>query len=210
MRQLICHALIPATLLLLAGCAAAPSSQFYTLSASTQAAAPASKISVAVGPVSIPASVDRPQMVINTSANQVQLDEFNRWAAPLQSDINRVVAENLVKMLGTPNVTLFPQTASANADYRVSIEVQSFVSNLGEASSLDAVWTVRRMKDNAREVGRSTLSEPAKAVTADKSHDALAAAHSRAIARMSQDIADALHALERTPQAKQDAIDPAR
>lgn len=196
---------IPVALLLVTGCASAPSAQFYTLSATTQAATPAAKMSVAVGPVSIPAAVDRPQMVISTGANQVQLDEFNRWAAPLQSDINRVVAENLVKMLGTPSVTLFPQTPGAHADYRVSIEVQSFVSTLGEASSLDAVWSVRRMKDNATQTGRSTLSEPAKAVTADKSHDALAAAHSRAIARMSQDIADALRTLERAPQAKKDA-----
>jgi len=194
-----------AALILVAGCATAPSSQFYTLSASKQAAAPTAKMSVAVGPISIPAAVDRPQMVISTSANQVQLDEFNRWAAPLQSEISRVVAENLVKMLGTPNVTLFPQTASAKADYRVSIEVQSFVSTLGEAGSLDAVWSVRRMKDNATQTGRSTLSEPAKAAAPEQGHDALAAAHSRAIARMSQDIADAVRALESVPLAKSEA-----
>ena len=202
MRQLLRHGLIPATLLLVVGCAAAPSSEFYTLSASTQPATSTSKISVAVGPVSIPAGVDRPQMVINTGANQVQLDEFNRWAAPLQSDINRVVAENLVKMLGTPQVSLFPHTASTQADYRVSIEVQSFVSTLGESSALDAVWTVRRMKDNAIQTGRSTLSEPAKAAAAEQSHAALAAAHSRALARMSQDIADALRTLEQAPLVK--------
>jgi hypothetical protein len=194
--------LIPTALLLVAGCASAPSSQFYTLSATSQAAAPASKMSVAVGPVSIPAGVDRPQMVISSGANQVQLDEFNRWAAPLQSDINRVVAENLVKMLSTPSVTLFPQTASVKADYRVSIEVQSFVSTLGEAAALDAVWTVRRMRDNATETGRSTVREPVNADAAEKSHAALAAAHSRALARMSQDIADAVRNLERTPLVK--------
>jgi len=204
MRQLmhrLSTLLIP-TALLVVGCASAPSSQFYTLSATTQPAAQAAKLSIAVGPVSIPASVDRPQMVISTGANQVQLDEFNRWAAPLQNDISRVVAENLVKMLGTPSVTLFPQTASAKAEYRVSIEVQSFVSTLGEAATLDAVWTVRRTKDDATQSGRSTVREQADAVAADKSHDALAAAHSRAIARMSQDIADAVRTMERAPLTK--------
>ena len=195
----------PVVLLLVTGCATAPSSQFYTLSSTTQAAAPTAKMSVAVGPVSIPAAVDRPQMVISAGANQVQLDEFNRWAAPLQNDISRVVAENLVKMLGTPSVTLFPQTASAKADYRVSIEIQSFVSTLGESAALDAVWTVRRMQDNTQRSGRSTLSEPAKAAAPDQRHDALAAAHSRAIARMSQDIADAVRALESVPMAKSEA-----
>ena len=44
-------------LILLGGCASAPS-RFYTLSATTAAAAPASRLSVSVGPVSVPAAVD--------------------------------------------------------------------------------------------------------------------------------------------------------
>jgi hypothetical protein len=51
----------------------------------------------------------RPQIVVAVSQNQVGLDEFNRWVSPLQNNIGRVVAENLVAMLGTPRVTLSPQ-----------------------------------------------------------------------------------------------------
>ena len=130
-----------------AGCASSPASRFYTLSAATAPAATSSNLSVVVGPVSVPAVVDRPQIVVTTSPNQVRLDEFNRWASPLQNSIARVVAENLVAMLGTPRVTLSPQTLSADADYRAAIEVQSFESAPGEAAMLDAVWTVRRTKD---------------------------------------------------------------
>jgi uncharacterized lipoprotein YmbA len=130
----------------------------------------------------------------------VQLDEFNRWAAPLQDNITRVVAENLVAMLGTPHVMLSSQTLSADTGYRVAFEVQRFESVPGESASLDAVWTVRRMQDGKIETGRSTFREPAK----DKGYDALAAAHSQAIARMSQDIADALRKLEHAPLQKTD------
>ena len=59
------------------------------------------------------------------SPNQVRLDEFNRWVSPLQNNIGRVVAENLVAMLGTPRVTLSPQMLAADVDYRVGIEVQT-------------------------------------------------------------------------------------
>ena len=68
-------------------------------------AATSSNLSVVVGPVSVPAVVDRPQIVVNTGPNQVRLEEFNRWASPLQNNIARVVADNLVAMLGTPRVT---------------------------------------------------------------------------------------------------------
>ena len=181
---------------LAAGCASSPVTRFYTLSAAAAPAATSSQLSVVVGPVSVPAVVDRPQIVVSTGPNQVRLDEFNQWASPLQNSIARVVAENLVAMLGTPRVTLSPQTLSADANYLAAIEVQGFESSPGEAAVLDAVWTVRRTKDGKAQTGRTTVRE----VTSDKGYDALAAAHSRALARLSLDIADAVRALERSGQ----------
>ena len=174
-----------------AGCSSGPPSRYYTLVAANTTAADSSKLSVLVGPVSVPAIVDRPQIVVDIGANQVRLEEFNRWAAPLQATIARVVADNLVGMLGTPRVTLSSQTLSADADFRASIDVQSFQSAPGESATLDAVWTVRRIKDGKAETGRTNAREPMQ----EKSYDALAAAHSRALARLSQDIATAVRAL---------------
>lgn len=182
----ICAALVFAS-----GCASTPPSRFYTLSAVAVPAAAPSNVSVAVGPVSVPADVDRPQFVVSAGPNQVRLDEFNRWASPLQNGISHVVAENLVMLLGTPRVTLYPQTLSADADYRAAIEVQSFASAPGEAAMLDAVWTVRRMQDGKTATGRTTVREPVQ----EKGFDALAAAHSRAVGRLSQDLAGAVRAL---------------
>jgi hypothetical protein len=101
----------------------------------------------------------------------------------------------LLAMLGTPRVTL-PQGLDAGADYRASVEVQGFDSALGEAATLDALWTVRRLRDGKARTGRTTVRE---AVTG-KGYDALAAAHSRAVARLSGDIAEAIRALERPGQ----------
>jgi uncharacterized lipoprotein YmbA len=179
---------------LAAGCASTPVTRFYTLSAAAAPTTTSSNLSVAVGPVSVPAVVDRPQIVVTTGPNQVRLEEFNRWASPLQNGIGRVVAENLVAMLGTPRVTLSPQTLSA--DYRAAIEVQRFESAPGEAAMLDAVWTVSRTKDGKSQTGRTTVRE----VASDKGYDALAAAHSRALASLSREIADAVRALDRPGQ----------
>ena len=173
------------------GCGSTPASRFYTLSATNGTAAPPSTLSITVGPVTVPALVDRPQIVVDMGPNQVRREEFNRWAAPLQNNIARVVADNLVQMLGTPRVTSSAQTSSAAADYRVAIEVQSFQSVPGEAAVLDAVWAVRRTKDHKSETGRTTVRETVQ----EKGYDALAAAHSRALARLSQDIATAVRAL---------------
>jgi hypothetical protein len=180
---------------LAAGCASKPS-RFYTLSAAPVPAAAQSNLSVSVGPVAVPAAVDRPQIVARVGPNQVQLDEFNRWDAPLSSAIARAVAENLVALLGTPRVATSPQVLSADADYRVAIEVQRFDSALGEAATLDAVWTVTRSRDGAARTGRTTARE----ATGERGYDALAAAHSRAVARLSQEVADAVRALDGPPR----------
>jgi uncharacterized lipoprotein YmbA len=177
---------------LAAGCSSSPPSHFYTLSRAATTGSAAANLSVAVGPVSIPALVDLPQIVVSTGPNQVTLNEFERWASPLQNNISRVVAENLVAILGTPRVSLFQQSLNAATDFHVAIEVQGFESAPGDAATLNAVWIVRRTKDGKAETGRTTVREP----TQQAGYDALAAAHSRALARMSEDIAGAIRRLD--------------
>ena len=186
------HCFVAVVFFLVAGCASSPPARFYTLNAAPAPAPSPTKLSVSVGPGSVPAIVDRPQFVVSTGANQVTLDDFNQWASPLQNNIARVVAENLAAMLGTPRVMLSSQALGADAAYRAAIDVQRFESMPGEAAILDAVWTVRRSRDGASQTGRTSVRE----ASPDAGYAALAAAHSRAIARLSQDIATALLALD--------------
>ncbi len=176
-------------------CSTAPS-HFFTLNATPGAAAPSSDLTVVVGPVSVPPVVDRPQIVISTGLNQVKMDELNRWAMPLQDNIAHVVAADLAAMLGTARVALSSDAFGADPDYRISIEVQSFESAPGKEAVLDAVWTVKRTKDNVSETGRTTVREGVQGT----GYDALAAAHSRAVDRMSRDIADAVQKLAHSGQ----------
>src|SRR5262249_480893 len=180
-----------AILLLVAGCSS-PSSRFYSLSAAPPPAVAPSDLSLLVHPVVIPASVDRAQMVVSVGQNQVRVDEFNRWVGPLQNGIARVVAENLVAMLGTPRVTVTSQTLTI-PDYRVAIDVQRFDSALGEAATVGAVLSVLRIEGGRAPDGRTSLRESTTAAR----HGAVVAAHSRALARLSQDIAGAVQALNR-------------
>jgi uncharacterized lipoprotein YmbA len=174
---------------LLAGCASAPS-RFYTLSSTATAdGGAAAPVAVLVGPVTVPADVDRPEVVVEVTSNRVDVDEFNRWAAPLGDAIARVVAGDLTVLLATPDVATAPM-ANFRATYRVTINVQRFASAPGRSARLDAVWTVQRVADGTTRSGRTTIDE----VPTDDSYDALAAAHSRALARLSGDIAIAIRA----------------
>jgi uncharacterized lipoprotein YmbA len=192
MRHLVAVTLSCLTLVLI-GCGSTPNPRFYSLSSVAPTAATPADLSMAVGPVTIPAAVDRPQIVNTVGPNRVRLEEFDRWAAPLQSDIARVIVANLVVALGTPRVTLASQPVAVGVDYRAVVEVQRFDSALGDAATLDAVWSVARTRDGKLQTGRTTTREPA----AERSFDALAAAHSRAVGRLSQDLANAVRELAR-------------
>jgi len=172
-----------------AGCSTTPS-RFYALDSTAVAdGTPAAHAAIMVGPVTVPAAVDRPEFVVQVAPNRDEVDEFNRWVAPLNDAIARAVAGNLVVLLGTPDVAT-ETLANFIPDYRVTIDVQRFESIQGQAAILEAVWNVRKMAGGQTRSGRTVAREPVQG----QGFDALAAAHSHAIAKMSADIAAAIRA----------------
>jgi uncharacterized protein len=172
-----------------AGCSTAPS-RFYSLTSTSAAdGTPATPAKVMVGPVTIPAAVDQPEFVVQVAPNRVDVDEFNRWVAPLSDGIARAVAGDLTVLLGSPDVAS-SQLANFTPDYRVTIDVQRFETTKGQGVTVEAVWTVRKSSDGETRSGRTVASETAQG----QGFDALAAAHSQAIAKMSGDIAAAIRA----------------
>lgn len=174
----------------LAACGGTPVREsFYTLSSPGPAAAPQSPgPAIFVGPVSVPESVDRQQMVLRTGANQVEISDQSLWAEPLKSAIPRVIGETLSRELGTSRVLTSRSGAALPVDYRVALEIQRFDSSLDEGATIDALWTITATQGGARRTGRTRVTEPA------GSRDAagIAAAHSRALDRVGRDIAGAL------------------
>lgn len=63
----------------------------------------------------------------------------------------------------------------------------------GGAATLDVLWTVRSSKPEESRSGRTVLSEP----TQGGGYTALVAAHSRALGKLSADIAGAIRAFEK-------------
>ena len=173
------------------GCATSPSSRFYTLSpAPVDEPRPGAKpiaFAIAIGPVTVPDLVDRPQIVTTIDANRVSIDEFARWADPLKRQIGQTLAEDLMQVIPGSVVSAFPQHASGNG-YRLSVDVQRFDSPIaGGAVTLAVIWSVRPPTGNAID-GRSVVRE----AVSGAGYDALVNAHSRALASVAKDIAAAM------------------
>ena len=194
MNRFVTVIIFAAVLALTAGCASSPQ-HFYTLN-STPApkAMQQADYSVSVGPVLIPAAVDRPQIVVRTDPHQVSINDFHRWASPLKDDIARVIVENLIALLGTTQISVFPRAQASDTNYRCIVDILRFDSEPDKAATLDALWKVICTKDGQVHHGRTTLSEPAQG----SGFAALVAAHSRALENLSADIAAAIREMEST------------
>jgi uncharacterized lipoprotein YmbA len=183
-----------ATALLLYACGGAePRIDYYSLAsppAPAASSAPASKLAIHIGPVTVPEAVDRSPMVVRRDDNRVDIDDRHLWVEPLKNAIPRVLADAIAQELNTPNVLTSRQSSTLDIDYRVAIDVQHFESSAGEVSE-DVLWTIRSSKTNTPRLGRSAVRE-----TAAPGAEGIAAAHSRALARVAHDIAAAIRAME--------------
>jgi uncharacterized lipoprotein YmbA len=194
-NRLVAYLSIALVATLAVACGASATSHFYTLSSTAASdGAPAASYAIAVGPVTIPGYADRPQFVVQAGPNRVELKEFERWATPLDEAVARVVAGDLATLLGATEVATVPLPTGFAPAYQVAIDVQRFESTPGQGVLLEAVWVARRAVGGEPRMGRTVANESA----AGEGFETLAAAHSRALAKVSVDIAAAIQTLAAT------------
>ncbi|GGP18412.1 PqiC family protein [Silvimonas iriomotensis] len=182
---------LAATVIALAGCGSAPPEHYYTLN---PVAAPAnvtpSNLAIAIAVVSIPPAVDRPQFVINQPDNSLSLLEQQRWAAPLKNQIPATLAVDLSRILGTPNVTAWPQLPLPTTSWTISVNIQRFDSIPDKMAVQEASWQILDKTSTPVKSGRSAYEEPLQGT----GYAAMAAAHERALGKLAAEIAAAIPA----------------
>jgi uncharacterized lipoprotein YmbA len=178
-------------LLVLTACTStSPPSRFYVLTPVTQSAdKAATDLTIGMGPVRLPAYLDRSQMVSHTGANQLKMDEFERWAGGLSPNINDVMAENLSRMLGTDQVVTHPWARAVPVQYQVMLDIRRFDVTPDNKVYLLAQW--RLFTDGGKkllQIKRAEFTQP----ISGSSYSARAAAQSDALAELGRQIADAI------------------
>ncbi len=142
--------------------------------------------------------------MVQAAPNRVAIDEFNRWAAPLDDGIARAVAGDLAVLLGTTEVA---SSAAAELQRRLPGDDRRPALRLVPGQEAR-----RRRRLAVRKTGGGRPARAARRLPARRSKatgfDALAAAHSRALAKVSGDIAAAIEAASRGESANAVAADP--
>jgi hypothetical protein len=176
-----------------------PPDHFYMLRAvaSTAPAAPhEGGLLVGLGPIHIPAYLDRPQIVRAASGQEYYLSDQHRWAERLDENIARVSARNLAAYLPADQIVPYPWPREPKPDAQVTITIQELhVDPAGEAR-MSALWTLRQGK--ARAVSRQfSCRQPASA----EDYALMVEAQSQCLARLNHDMAHAIRNLDRSDDA---------
>lgn len=173
--------------LLLAGCAAG-SKSFYVLTADGPAPS-GGGTGIGVGPVALAEYIDRANLVIAESPNQLAVAENHRWAGDLSASIARVTAANLGRRLHTGNVRTYPWHADGEISYQVTLDIRQLHGGADGYAVIEAGWRVYSLPDRKLKTSRTFVGR--EALGAD-GYPALVAAQSRLLSRLAADIAAGL------------------
>src|SRR5580658_5918647 len=110
--------------------------------------------------ISLPPVVDRRQMVIATSADQLLVLEHERWAAPLSDLVLQTLGRDLEQRRADVLVAdrSFDQPGLVAVKIRVDIVRMSV--HAGGQAALEAHWRVLDARRNIDEIGAETFAAP--------------------------------------------------
>src|SRR5206468_2271930 len=117
---------------------------------------PAGKLemSLGLGPIVFPGYLDRMSVVRRTQANEIAISTFDRWAEPLREAFRTTLQQNLVGLLGTPRVVLYPWQRTERPELAIDVVVLRFEATETGDADVAAQWHVVRVADGGVLVGR--------------------------------------------------------
>jgi uncharacterized protein len=134
----------------------------------------------------VPEYLDRPEIVVRTSDNTLELTQGDRWGQRLPGDITRVIAENLRGLLPSDNVFILPLRRREPVAMTVAVDITSFERDASGNAVLNAYWTVLDGQTEAERAGaRARYTEAVEG----EGVEAIVTAMNRTLAALSRDIA---------------------
>ncbi len=188
------------TTVLLAACASAPM-HYYTLlpQGAAAPAGPAAPIAFELLSVSVPAQVDRPQLVVREGGQSVALLESHRWVAPLADEVRDALAAELVQELPGRNVS--GMSTGNRPLLQVALDLRRFESQPGSYALIEGAWSVRLLH-GAKPTAIVCTSNIRESVA--PGYGALVQGHQRALGELAAQVAGVARSLA----AGQDASCP--
>lgn len=183
--------------ILLSACTSPPAVRFYILESLSQTAPSHIEISrqrsIGIGPLAVPAILERKQIVTRLPGNAVQIAESRQWASPLQDNLLQALTRNLSSLQSGNIVRAYPWSVHGTVDLQVIVDIIRFDTTLGESVNLEANWTIKNEKTNGiLKNGRSVINHS----LSDSSYPGTVRALSKILGEFSQELSISIQKIE--------------
>jgi uncharacterized lipoprotein YmbA len=172
--------LIPLALaLLLPACAGSPPVRYHSLALpAVPATSGSAERLVEVLPVAMPGRSDRAALVLTGADGRLEVWETDRWAAPPADEVRAVLIDALWRAARAADVYAAPVPAAASAlpQFRLAARLERFDAVPGEAATVEASWTLRRLPGGPVAACRAAARAPLPGHAAEDAVAALGAA----------------------------------
>jgi len=180
------------------GCTHTEPSKYYVLSPIKDTAPPSAtntekKHIIGVGPVKFPKYLDRSQIIRFSGDNEVVIEEYNRWAEPIEQNFTRVLRTNLTRLMDYSYAIDYPWKSSLNVRFQVMVDIHQFETGPDGTVSLNAHWAIFNLAKNKKieTVRKFKYSNKLDEINYSK----IVAQQSKALENLSQDIAKEIQKL---------------
>lgn len=164
--------LILLSVILFTHCGSSPPIQKYILTPSieldteTLSGKENTEITIGIGSIEFSEYLKRPEIVSFKGNNELNVDQFNRWAEPLEKNFERVLIENLSRLIPTNRIYIFPWQEEEPNSFQITIVVNEFGMRSDSSLVLDARWSVsKKFKRDFLMTQRSFYTENAAGVS---------------------------------------------
>lgn len=177
-----------ASLGFLSACSTPVQERYYLLSPD-DVAAPTGATRTAVmgvGPITIPSHLDRSQIVTRSSDNRLVINQFDRWAEPLDENIQRVLIENLDHRLSPQRIETFPWNSRDGVVWQIVVDLGQFERQPDGSVQIAARWKIVNFNSGETAISKRFSDS---ALPKDTTTEATVAAMSVLLGRLSDSIA---------------------
>ena len=175
---------------LVAACGSSPPVRYYGLEPAQTAAETSGDASVivALGPLRIPEYLQRSQIVTRSGGAERVVDDFSRWAEPLDEAIHSVVASNVDSLLDEVAVIAYPYIVGVAADRWVVGHIERFDADRQGNVQLSVQWGILDKERKNLVIPRRSRYDARATPGADA--EAMVQAMNTVLAQFSRDIAN--------------------
>lgn len=164
-------------------------STFFLLTPVAQGGGAEVDVPLGLGPVTLSGYLDRSEVATRVSDNQIEYAATERWAEPLPESFDRALRANLSRLLAPPVIVDYPWF-EGQVTYGIGVDVSRFDADAARTVvTLVASWRITGASaTELLESGEARITEPVSGAEAD----ATVAAMSRALSRLSEQLAAAV------------------